>query len=221
MISEIFKLIRKDILLELRKSHVLGGLILYVLSTIYVCYLGFESIDSQSTWNSLIWIITLFVAFNAFIKTFDHESGELEMYYYTLARPESIILSKIIFNLILMLILSLATVLIYSILMGTDAIRGADLVQFGFGFVLASLGFSATLTLIAGIAVKSNNNVGLTSLLGFPVIIPIILVLTDFSQVALAGMPWMENLQNLLLLVGLNVIVIALAFVLFPYLWRD
>lgn len=221
MLREVRYLLAKDLKLELRKSHVLGGLALYVLSTIYVCYLSFGTITDLQTWNALIWIIVLFAAFNGLARTFDGESQGLEIYYYTLASPQGLLFSKIIFNLIIMFVMSALAIVVYSTMLGTSAISMNALGQFTIGLLLGSAAFSTTLTLISGIAAKSNNNIGLMALLGFPVIIPTLLILSDFSEKSLSGLPWSMNLQNLLFLLGLNVAIAALSYILFPYLWRD
>ena len=221
MLREMRYLIAKDLKLELRKSHVLGGLALYILSTIYVCYLSFGTINDLETWNALIWIIVLFAAFNGLARTFDGETREQEIYYYTLTSPQGLLFSKIVFNILMMLIMTILAILVYSLMLGTASISMDALGQFAVGLILGSCAFSTTLTLISGIAAKSNNNVGLMALLGFPVIIPSLLILSDFSEKSLSGMPWSANLQNLLFLIGLNVAIAALSYILFPYLWRD
>ena len=221
MLREMRYLLTKDLKLELRKSHVLSGLALYILSTIYVCYLSFGTISDLQTWNALIWIIVLFSAFNGLARTFDGETREQEIYFYTLTSPQGLLFSKIIFNIFMMLIMTVLAILIYSVMLGTADISLDALGQFGIGLILGSCAFSTTLTLISGIAAKSNNNVGLMALLGFPVIIPSLLILSDFSEKSLAGMSWSVNMQNLLFLIALNVAIAALSYILFPYLWRD
>jgi heme exporter protein B len=58
--------------------------------------------------------------------------------------------------------------------------------------------------------------------LGFPLIIPQLLLLIRLSKSAF-GEVFREGglLQISLLLVGLDVLVIVLAVVLFPFLWKD
>ena len=67
-------LIGKEIRLELKQKYVLNGILLYLVSTIFVTYLAFDKIISTDTWNSLFWIILLFVAVNGISKSFVQES---------------------------------------------------------------------------------------------------------------------------------------------------
>jgi len=58
--------------------------------------------------------------------------------------------------------------------------------------------------------------------MGFPLIIPQLLLLIRLSKVAF-GEIFREGalLQLSLLIVGLDIMVIALSIILFPFLWKD
>ena len=105
-------------MLELRMKYALNGILLYVISTVFVCYLSFRSVIQPTTWNSLFWIIMLFASINAVAKSFMQESRGRQLYMHTLASPQAIILSKIIYNVLLMISLSLICFLFYSLFIG-------------------------------------------------------------------------------------------------------
>nr|MBP9880532.1 cytochrome C biogenesis protein [Chitinophagales bacterium] len=71
------------------------------------------------------------------------------------------------------------------------------------------------------IASKASNSGTLMAILSFPLLIPIIIILIRISLNAIQQNNLDINLQDLLYLAALNVMIIALAMVLFPYLWRD
>ncbi len=219
--NEILHLLSREVQAELRQKHVLWGLLLYTLSTIFVCYLSFEVIEDQAVWNGLLWIIILFASFNAIGRSFDRERPGYNLYLYTLANPKSVILSKIIFNALVLMFLSGLALLLYLLFLGTAAIADARLMQFVGGLLLGSIGLSSALTMISGIAAKSGNNMGMMALLGFPIIIPTMLILLSYTANALAGKPIDENAQNLVLMFVIDGAVISLSYILFPYLWRD
>lgn len=221
MIREITYLIRNEILLEFRQKYVFGGILLYVFSTIFVCYLSFRQIVNVPTWNALLWIILLFTAFNAIGKSFDREGKGLQLYLYTLARPQSVILAKIVYNMMVMLVLTAVSILIYSTFIGSGPLEKTDFGQFSLALILGALGFASTLTLVSGIAAKTNNNLGMMAILGFPVILPLLMSLMRFSKNALDGISWDLNYKYALTLGGINLIVLALSYLLFPYLWRE
>ena len=93
--SQVKNLIIKEITLEWRSKYALNGILLYVVSTVFVCFLSFKS-TPPLVWNALFWIIMLFAAINAIAKSFMQESKGRLLYYYQLASPVAIILSKII-----------------------------------------------------------------------------------------------------------------------------
>lgn len=217
MLTEIRMLLIREIQLEWKQKYALNGLFLYVISTVYVCYLSFKSLVDVPTWNALLWIILLFTAVNATSKSFSTESRGRLLYYYTLAGAPAVILSKMIYNAGLMFVISLSGYFIYSLLIG-------DLVQdkpwFLLALFLGSTGFSTVLTLVSGIASKANNSGTLMAILSFPVLIPMLIVLIRFSKNAVDGLDHSVQTPYLVALIGINIIVVALARILFPFLWR-
>ena len=87
--------------------------------------------------------------------------------------------------------------------------------------ILGSIGFAGTMTLISAIAAQSDNNLALMGILSFPVLLPLLLALIRLSKHAILGLPWEVNAKYVVLLAALNAIIGTLAFLLFPYLWRD
>ncbi len=210
--------IEKDFRLEWRQRSVLGGLVLYVVATVFICYLSMKQIVDLPTWNALFWIIQVFIAVNGIAKGFLQESRGRMLYYYTIADPRTVILAKIIYGLILMSVLSLFNLVVYSLFVGNPV---QDMSMFAVAVLLGSLGFAAVTTMVAAIAAKAGNNPGLVSILGFPVLIPILMTTIRFSKAAMDGLGWAVAGKFALMLAALNLLVIALAYLLFPYLWKD
>jgi heme exporter protein B len=74
MYLTIYHLILKEIRLEFRSKVSLGSLFVYVISTVFVCYRSFLTIQSVPVWNALFWIIVLFSVVNAVSRSFYHEN---------------------------------------------------------------------------------------------------------------------------------------------------
>src|SRR6185503_19853328 len=87
MLKEISALIGKELLIEWRQRYALGGMLLYVIVTVFICYLSFKNVIEVSTWNALFWIIILFASINLSAKSFLQESKGRLLYYYTLSSP--------------------------------------------------------------------------------------------------------------------------------------
>ena len=219
--QEIKTLINKELTLEWRQRYALNGMVLYIVSTVFVCYLSFRLRSNQLnpvTWNTLFWIILLFTAVNAIAKSFTQEHAGRLLYYYTLASPQGIIISKILYNSGLMLVLSLMGFGFYAFVMGNPV---GDLLMYLLSIVLGSVGFATTLTLVAGIASKADNNGALMAVLSFPLILPMLLMVMKLAKNALDGLDRSTSLDEILTLLAIDFLVVALSYILFPYLWRS
>jgi len=217
MIEQIKQLVLKEIKLEMRNKYALGGILLYVVSTIFVSYLSFKKIINPSTWNALFWIILLFASINGVAKSFIGETRGRLLYMYTLASPQAVIISKIIYNSLLLLLISGLCLVVYSLFVGNIV---QDVQLFLIVLSLGSFGFSSLLTMVSAIASKSNNNFTLMAILSFPILMPLLIVLIKLSKNAIDGLEnWDAN--YLLILLFINVIIVALSYLLFRYLWRD
>jgi len=215
--SQTKYLIIKEFRLEMRNKYALGGILLYVVSTVFVSYLSFKQIINVPTWNALFWIILLFASVNGVAKSFIGESRGRLLYLYTLVSPQAVILSKIIYNSLLLLIISGLCLLTYSLFVGYLV---QDLPLFILTLVLGSFGFSSLLTMVSAIASKTSNNFTLMAILSFPIMMPLLMVLLKLSKNAIDGLErW--DLNYLAVLMFINVIIIALSYLLFRYLWRD
>ena len=214
----VLHLIQKEVKSEWKQKYAFNGLLLYVVSTVFVCYLSFKQIVDLPTWNALFWIIQLFAGVNAISKSFLQEGRGRMLYYYTITNARSFILAKIIYNLLLMLVLSGFNLLFYSIFIGNPV---QNMSMFILAMILGSAGFSAVLAMVSAIASKAGNNFALMSILSFPVLIPILMVTIRFSKNAMDGIAWAVNQQFAIILLALIAMVFALSYLLFPYLWRD
>ena len=219
--NTLLALLRKELLLEWRQKHALAGVLLYVLATVFVCYLGFQRIESAKTWGVLLWVTGVFTAFNAMQKTFASESAGTQLFLYTLAHPRFIILSKAIYNAVFIALLNLVSVLFFLLFFGTEVLQSVDWLHFLVGLLLGSTGLGLALTFVAGIAFKSEGGVGLVAILGFPVIMPLLITIVRHTTAALEGASATQNGLNLMVLLVLNVVSFVLSYVLFPYLWRE
>jgi heme exporter protein B len=210
-------LIIKEIKSELRNKYALGGILLYVISTVFISYLTFKKIINPATWNALFWIILLFASINAVSKTFINETRGRLLYLYTLTSPQAVIISKIIYNSFLLSILSCLCLFVYTLFIGNII---NDFFLFLITLISGSFGLSSLLTMVSAIASKTSNNFTLMAILSLPIIMPLLMVLIKLSKNAIDGLDiWDTNALSILLF--LNVIIIAISYLLFPYLWRD
>jgi len=218
MTKRIFALLKKDILLELRQQHSFYGILLYIASTVFVLYLSLAEIEAD-VWNGLFWVIQLFVCVIAVAKSFLQENRGRMLYFYSIASPIEFIISKLLFNALLMLLMSMVSLALFFIFLtnpATDSLKFIGIV------LLGGISISLVFTLMSAIAAKAQHNAALIAILGFPVILPQLLLLMRLSKSAFSEV-FKEGavLQLCGLIVLLDILVIILAVILFPYLWKD
>lgn len=216
-IKETATLIRKEFLMEWRSKYALNGILIYVFATVFICYLSFKKID-PITWNALFWIILLFTSINAIAKSFMQENRSRYLYYYTIVNPAALILSKIIYNLILMSIIAFVCLVFYTIVFNNPI---QDLTYYLLAVALGGLSFASMFTMVSAIASKANNNSTLMAILSFPVIVPLLMLLIKFSKNAMDGIDRASSNNEIGVLLLINIIVFAVSLLLFPYIWRD
>lgn len=214
---EFFWLLKKEFTLEWRQRYAISGILLYVLSTIFIIYTSFIRI-TPNVWNVIFWIIALFAAVNTVAKSFVQESGHRQLYYYVLANPAAVILSKIIYNTLLLLLILLLSYGFFGLVAGNPVKNNFLFLNI---LLLASLGFSITFTFISAISGKAGNSATMMAILSFPVIIPMLMTLIKLSAVALRLLQDTSIRKDIAILISIDMILLTLSFILFPYLWRD
>lgn len=218
MNNPVFSIMMKELLLEYRMKYAFNGVLLFLVSTIFVGYLSFSGDIDNPGWNALFWIIMLFTSVNVSLKSFVQERGGLLLYYYILFRPQWVIQAKIFYNALLLVVLSLIGLAIYALFFG-NPIKNPAL--FVVNMVLGVAGLAAILSMMSAIASKAQNNFTLMSILSFPLVLPLLLVTIRTSLNALEGGSFTDHWHNLTISALLSSITFVLSNLLFPYIWRE
>ena len=217
----VWILISKELRLELRRKAVISGIGLYMISLIFICYLTFNLKSNSlnpASWAALFWLTVLFSVINSVAKSFIGEKRGLSLYYYSVASAQAIILSKIIYNAIFCLTLSFVAYLFFYFFLGSEI---SDHGLFFATLILTSIAFASSLTLISSIAAKTNNSNILMAVLSFPVMIGVLIMAIRATLNILDNLEASSSYDELLNLVAINSILTALAYILFPYIWRS
>ena len=215
--SHIISLIKKDILLEIRQQYTFYGIVLYIMSTIFVVYLTLDTPEDK-VWNSLFWVIQLFVCVNAVAKSFLQENKGRLFYFYSIAGASQFILAKLIFNAILMIMMTIVSLIIFTLFLGNPLVHFWQFLGIS---CLGGIGLGLTFTFLAAIAAKAQQQAALMAIMGFPIITPQLLLLNKVAGIAFSSIMQSNLWQMTLLLVAFDVLIIILSIILFPFLWKD
>jgi len=215
-VNQIFSLVKKDLLLEVRQQYSFYGILLYVIATIFVLYMTIREPETN-VWNGLFWVIMLFICINAVAKSFLQESRGRMLYFYSIVNPRDFILAKLFFNSVLMLLMCLLSIVLFSLFLGNPVEK---IPQFIGLVILGGWSLSFVFTFLSAIAAKAQQNAAIMAILGFPLIIPQLLLLMRLANTVFSTTPSIP-VSSVLLVVMLDILVILLAVILFPFLWKD
>lgn len=214
---QFIALLKKELLLEWRQKHTFFGALLYIGCTVFVIYLMAQQPEPK-IWNALFWISQLFITVNTVSKSFLQETVEKNRYYFSIVSPLQFIAAKLVYSSLLMFIMSLITVFLFSSFMPIELISA---VKFLIVTVLGAQGFALLFTFLSAIAAQARQNAALMAILGFPLSIPLLLILEKLS-IATISPVFQEGWSFLVLYMSvMNVVLIGISLVLFPFLWKE
>jgi heme exporter protein B len=179
----------------------------------------FMAVDQpgNAIWNGLFWVVQLFISVNAVAKSFLQENRSRMLYYQSITGPNNFILAKLLFNALLMLLMSSISFILFTVFLGNPVIK---FLSFAGMVLLGGFSLSLVFTFLAAIAAKAQQNAAIMAILGFPLIIPQLIMLMKISSAAFSSTADIQMMPVLLLGV-IDVLVILLAIILFPFLWKD
>ena len=212
----IYTLIKKDLLLEVRQQYSFYGILLYIIATIFVLYMTIREPEAK-VWNGLFWVIQLFICINAVAKSFLQETRGRLLYFYSIVNPRDFILAKLVFNSVLMLLMSFLSILLFSLFLGNPVQKVLPFIGL---VLLGGWSLSLVFTFLSAIAAKAQQNAAIMAILGFPIIIPQLMLLMQLSNTVFSDKMGIAY-STLLLIIALDVLVVMLAVILFPFLWKD
>lgn len=214
--NKLGKLLYKELLLESRQQYSFYGLLLYIGTTLFVLFMAIDQ-PAAATWNGLFWVNLLFICINAVAKSFLQESRGRMLYFYTLTHATDFLLAKLLFNSLLMLLMSSISLLLFTLLLGNPMLQAAPFIGM---VLLGGISLSLVFSFLAAIAAKAQQNAAIMAILGFPIIIPQLVLLMRLSSATfspLLSVSW----TSVALLVALDTLIVLMSVILFPFLWKD
>lgn len=123
------------------------------------------------------------------------------------------------YNIVFIVVASIITFFFYAMFVKNLA---DNLVLFFVVLIVGSAGLASILTIMSAIASKAGGNFALISILSFPLLTPLLIIIIKLSKQAVDGIEWAGiNFNLLYALLALNILNIALNLLLFKFLWKD
>jgi heme exporter protein B len=195
-------------------------MVLYALCLVLVNYFSFASsaLMTPAVWSPVFWTTSLFLFVSLVGKSFIGERKGVTLYLYSIANPAGIIFSRIIYGFILCVIMSFALLVLFSFFLNNPI---QDMALFCITLIFTSMGFCLNFTLLSAIASKTENGNVVMAILSFPVITGILLMAIKVTRNCIDGLDRSSSLDELLTLGAINLMVAAVSYLLFPYIWRS
>ncbi|MFY7862164.1 MAG: heme exporter protein CcmB [Chitinophagales bacterium] len=219
----MFSILFFEIQHELRKRLSFLSIALYIFSVTYLLYFLMNTQGALvklevKFWNVMFWMIIIFSIIQNCISQFSRDSQDLYYYYYTIVRPEAFIFGKICYGILYAIVLNIIAYFTFSLWFGSPV---ANLGLFLVTIIVSSISFSILFTLTTAISRGLQNNGILTAVLGFPLSIPLITLVARIAREAFFTTPSDQFTINLSILLGFDLLILALALILYPYIWRE
>jgi heme exporter protein B len=217
MMRSILHIIKLEAKIEWRQKSTIFGILLYLFTIVLLTYSMHSEPDSK-TWNSFLWLTSLFVIMNTVAKSFIGQHRQEWNYHYTIFHPSIYVIGKMIYSAMITILIASLSLLLFGIFFKFPIQDGARFVLF---YLLGSLSLSLLFTFLSAIVAKVNNNPTLLAIIGLPLMITYIILLSDMSMSfydLLLVKGWNKYFFSLL---GLDLIVIMLALGLYPFIWKE
>ena len=221
MNQQIFALFKKDLLSEVRTRYAINSLVMFVIVTISVILfsVGNETIAPNLA-GGLFWVVVFFTAMSGLARVFvTEEERGTTLTLRLLAKPSSIYLGKLLFNVALIFSMNIVIAALYSAAFDSFVIKSKDV--FIVTFILGNFGIAAASTILAAIIAKASSKGTLYPVLSFPILLPLILILINVTKSCIDGTSFVESQVELLILVCYNIMMITASLLLFDFIWKD
>lgn len=206
----------KEVKTEWRNRYAINGILVQLVSSVFIAYLCFQSIKPM-TWNALYWVILLFSAVNAIARSFIQEREGRLLYFNSLVNPLAVLYSKMLLNILITIVVAFIGFAVFCFLLSVPT---WDLGRYILLIALFSVGLGALFTTVSAIASKTKSGGILMPMLSFPLIIPLLLVgLSSATQLVLRST---QNFSQTLAIMSLiDVMILLLGSILFRFLWME
>ncbi len=215
--DRVYQLIKLEFIQEFRQKHALAGIFLFAGTTVFLIFKGVSNINPQ-VWNSLLWIVLLFSGINVVSKSFNQQNTDVAINNYTLFDPNELILAKLIYNFLYLLLMFIVVFILFNFFSLQSIKDWKILIK---GVLLGSFGISCIYTFVSAVAMGENSGNVIISILSFPLVIPIFLILMKITAVAMRQIQDSSIGTDMLILMGLDLLLLGIILLLFPIIWRQ
>ncbi len=218
--GQAMAVLEKDLRAELRNRAAINAIMLFAITALVVVGLALGPGELHPVFKAaLLWVVLFFAAFSGLAHVFLHEEETNTALALRLcALPGAVYAGKLAFNLLLLLGIAIVVVPLYALMLDVTLMRP---VAFVVTLCTGCLGLGAAATIIAAIIAKARSKGALYGALGFPILLPLLIIAVDATRLTLTDVPAEGLWKDIVGLVAFAVMLVTVSGVLFPYVWED
>jgi heme exporter protein B len=219
-LAEAIAVFVKDWRCELRTRYALNTIVLFALSTLVIVSLALGPLgtrpgDRAAVLPVVLWLILLFASAAGLPRGFAHEEETHTATALRLsATPSALFCGKLLYSLTLLAALEALVVPLFLAMVQLDVEHPGRLAA---ALLAGGFGLAAGSTVVAAIVAQARGKAALFSVLAFPVLVPLLLLVVALTRSAVGGGPAEGALQQLLLY---DASVTVAGLMLFPAIWN-
>lgn len=218
--SALFAVFKKDLALELRTKYALNTILAFTASALLLILFALRAQSLDPTPKSgLVWIIILFASMTGMARSFVYET---EQHTWQLLRLHAsafdIFMGKFLFNFLFLIILNGITFFFYLLLMGLFV---ADHYYFLMAVFFGAFGLASVTTMASAMIAQADRRGAVFSVMSIPLLVPLLLILTRVTRIALVDGSGEAVSSDLMALIGYCGVTLTAGILLFDYIWED
>jgi len=192
-LRQLWAILKKDILLELRTKEMVLSMFIFVLLTMLIFNAAFkaEKNDLTTFGGGLLWLAFIFMSFLGLNRSFVHEKdeGTFEGLLISPIDRSVIFVAKMLGNLILISVVEMMAVPIFTIffIRYPYYIYWSHVWPFVVGVALGNSAIAGVGTFIATMAANTTRREQLLPILGLPLLWPVMEPIVNISGVTMGG----------------------------------
>lgn len=220
-LARVAAIVWKDIVSELRTRDIFSAMFVFALLAVLIFQFAFDlRVDNvNEVVPGVLWVTIAFAGVLGLNRSFilEYDKGCLEGLLLTPVDRSAIYFGKMLGNLIFMLVVEAIVLPIFVVLFNVPIWHPGIVLA----VVLGTLGFAAVGTLFSAMAVNTRAREVMLPILLFPIVVPVMIAGVRMTGGVLDGTPLTEMRNWLQLLVGLDLIFLAIALMTFDYVVEE
>ena len=220
-LDQALAIFNKELRAEIRNRTALSSILLFtVTAMVIVAFAVGKAGLPPDVKGALLWVVLFFAAFSGLSHVFLHEEETGTVHALRLsASAGAVYTGKLLFNLLLLLGITAVVTPLFVLMLEFQPRNPA---AFMLVIVTGGIGLGAAATIVAAILAKARGKGALYGALGFPILLPLLIMAVDATPMAVAGRGFSDRLlSDIVGLAAYSILMITASALLFPSVWED